>query len=273
MQFVCFFVFWFQCYETSEIQWWQIHGQIDSTRFLHKLIIILSITMASSPTNYNETNPLLGRHRTRLESGGDNGSDSYVRSPNPSESLYGLSRPKRRAACSAIVATEMFERLAFYGFTANMVLFLNGQPFMWLSYEAANTLLVFLGVTYMWSVIGGWIADTMLGRFKTILLSFIIYMCGAALLVLIGYGSTKEGNHMLKDMCGERRMIQESIPVLPGNVSHVSPALIWKPAERQHYCGRVIWPALLLIAVGTGLIISNLSPFGADQVIITNTVN
>ena len=225
--------------------------------------------MASSPTNDDQTNPLLGRHHTRLKSGGASGSDSYVRSsrsPNPSYRLYGLSRPKRIAACSAIAATEMFERLAFYGFTANMVLFLSGNSFMWLSYEAAHTLLVFIGVSCVWSVIGGWIADTMLGRFKTILLSLIIYICGAALLVLVGYGSATEGNHMLKDMCGERRMIQEWIPVLPGNVSHVSWVPVSKPAERQDYCGGIILLALLLIAIGTGSMRANLLPFGADQV-------
>ena len=218
-----------------------------------------------------ENKPLLShRGPTRLEAGDLDSHRTYT------DPLYGLSRPKRRAACTSIILTEMMERLAFYGFTANLVLFLNGDPIQWLSYEAANTLLIFLGVMYMWSVIGGWIADRFLGRFKTILISFLIYICGAALLIVVGYASKYPGKDydqpsaFIVGLCGERT---KDIPSLvtpepcPENTS--CPLVTIQPitfCPRQHYCGRVIMPGLLLIAIGTGAIRSTLSAFGADQV-------
>ncbi len=224
----------------------------------------------------DESKPLLAyRGHSRLETGDLDSNRTFTSDP-----LYGLSRPKRRAACTAIITTEMFERLAFYGLTANLVLFLNGDPFSWLAYEAANTLLIFLGITYMCSVLGGWIADTMLGRFKTILISFVIYICGAALLILVGYASWKDpvvhsndkNDSFITLLCGFKTAcpVTTDAPIGPVEMAEGVGANIGTTATpdcpRQHYCGKVILPALLLIAIGTGSIRSNLSPFGADQV-------
>eukprot|EP01038_Epipyxis_sp_PR26KG_P011667 gene11667-15622_t len=119
-----------------------------------------------------------------------------------------------------IIVTEFCERLAYYGFAGSLVLFFQTQ----LNYsnaEADVQYSAWSGVCYVTPLLGGYIADTYLGRYKSILVFCSIYLVGLVLVVL---GS------------------------IPGDVS---PALFF--------------PAIYIIAIGTGGIKPNVSTMGADQ--------
>ena len=88
-------------------------------------------------------------------------------------------------ACVAILLTVVFERIAFYGLVGNFVMFLNQWPLNWMSYNAVTALFVFTGLSYMTSLFGGWIADSCLGKFRAIVLFFIIYIAGYVCLPLL----------------------------------------------------------------------------------------
>lgn len=72
-----------------------------------------------------------------------------------------------------IIVTEFCERLAYYGFAGSLVLFFqtqlgfaNAQADVQYSYWA--------GACYVTPLLGGYIADTYLGRYKTILVCSLI---------------------------------------------------------------------------------------------------
>ena len=48
-------------------------------------------------------------------------------------------------------------------------------------------LLIFMGITYVSSLIGGWVADSFLGKFPIICISYVIYIAGYSLFPLISY--------------------------------------------------------------------------------------
>ena len=79
------------------------------------------------------------------------------------------------------------ERFAYYGIICNYVLFLNRFPLDWTSYNASALLLIFLGITYMSSLLGGWLADSFIGKYLTILISYIIYIIGYSIFPLVSY--------------------------------------------------------------------------------------
>lgn len=90
---------------------------------------------------------------------------------------------------SYIIATEFCERLAYYGFAGSLVLFFQTQ----LDYsneEAVNAFYLWNGAVYVTPLLGGYIADTYLGRYKTILVFAIIYLLGLGLFL---FGSIPGG--------------------------------------------------------------------------------
>jgi len=84
---------------------------------------------------------------------------------------------------SYIIVTEFCERLAYYGFAGSLVLFFQTI----LKYSNAESDIQYStwsGVCYVTPLIGGYIADTYIGRYKTILFFCIIYIFGLILLVI-----------------------------------------------------------------------------------------
>lgn len=167
---------------------------------------------------------------------------------------------KVKFAEGAILVTITLERLAFYSLAGNLVLFLNKYPYQWESFNSMYALLYFFGISYSMSFLGGLLADTLLGRFKTLLLSLLIYVIGYAFLPsLAGRLPSKATNtehEILPKICGRN-----------SNSTDMSLELVQQdksPFSEQ--CSGLIFGVLTLIAVGSGPFRSNIAPFGADQV-------
>ncbi|XP_057498792.1 protein NRT1/ PTR FAMILY 5.4-like [Actinidia eriantha] len=82
-----------------------------------------------------------------------------------------------------IIFVEMGERFAYYGVAGNLIMYLTtvlGQP----TATAAKNVNIWRGVSSIFPLFGAFVADSYLGRFKTILLSTIIYLMGLILLTL-----------------------------------------------------------------------------------------
>ncbi|XP_077995532.1 solute carrier family 15 member 4-like [Glandiceps talaboti] len=169
------------------------------------------------------------------------------------------SKSHRIAACTAVLFTEGLERIAFYGITANFVLFLNHEPFDWLAQSAASALFFLMGFAYVMSVLFGWIADTTLGRFKTIAFSFIVYMIGFAFLPVLGYASEQDNKNFLLKFCGE--LSRDWINIKGAKADDLP---TWTMFEE--YCSWAVLLGLFIISIGAGSVSANLAPFGADQV-------
>ena len=103
----------------------------------------------------------------------------------------------------------------------------------------ASFLFLIIGICYLIPVIGGWLADSYMSRFNVIYSSSLIYLVGTILLSAVSltddlYHSYFGGTHFLET----------------------------QTKARQVYFGI----ALFFLALGTGGIKANVSPFGADQV-------
>ncbi|GMI80359.1 hypothetical protein like AT3G54450 [Hibiscus trionum] len=82
-----------------------------------------------------------------------------------------------------VIFVEMAERFAFYGLAGNLITYLTnnlGEPMT----VAAKNVNTWVGVSSIFPLLGAFIADSYLGRFKTILASSLIYFLGMVLLSL-----------------------------------------------------------------------------------------
>ena len=156
-------------------------------------------------------------------------------------------------ACAAILIAVLFERLAYYGIVGNLVLFLNMDPLEWVSYNATSALFIFTGISYFAALIGGWIADAYLGKFKTLVLFFVLYIAGYSLFPALAKDAEKAAD------TSEMWCNFDS----NGN-SSVS------PEQRKHLhsegCSLMVFLALGVVGIANGVVRVNISPFGADQV-------
>lgn len=119
-----------------------------------------------------------------------------------------------------ILVTEFCERLAYFGFAGSLVLFFQTTMSM-TNQEADIQYSAWSGACYITPLLGGYLADTYFGRYKTIFLFCIIYLIGMILMV---FGC------------------------IPGNASPM-----------------IVFPAMYIIALGTGGIKPNVCTLGADQ--------
>ena len=69
--------------------------------------------------------------------------------------------------------TEMCERMAAFGIGLNLVTYLVSNLHLPVAFSA-NIVTNYLGTAYMVCLLGGYIADTWIGRFRTILLGAVL---------------------------------------------------------------------------------------------------
>lgn len=175
---------------------------------------------------------------------------------------------QRRIACAAILLTNMFERIAFYGIAGNLVLFLNESPYGWTAQNAVNALGVFTGVSYVMSLIGGWLADWKLGRFKAILVAFVIYLGGFLFMPFLApRGDDTQTNTSTPDFCTAPKTEDVTNATHPTSVPWQTISLLTKHVyPYEEACAWAVYLALCIIAIGVGIFKANVAPFGADQV-------
>jgi len=150
----------------------------------------------------------------------------------------------KRCSKAAVLITVALERLAFYSLSGNLVLFLNGTRYNWSSMEAANASFVFLGIACIFYFIGGITADVKCGRFKMIIIAFCVYIIGYSFFPVISN--------------------DDIINKLSNNKTHFQCSL--SNNDGHYVCPFFIYLALVVVAMGTGLLRANIAPFGADQV-------
>ena len=146
--------------------------------------------------------------------------------PSSSSSSSSSSSPLTRV-CPFILGNELCERLAYYGLCTNLVVYF--REVLELSTPEANTQVnIWAGTCYVTPILGAIVADSYLGRYKTIMLFSTIYLVGLLLLVATN-------------------VLCDKTSVNYGQVE-------W-----------MLFIALYTIALGTGGIKPNVSSFGADQ--------
>ncbi|XP_036151605.1 solute carrier family 15 member 3 [Myotis myotis] len=158
--------------------------------------------------------------------------------------------PGRRTAAGAVLLVQALERAAFFGVAGNLVLYLNAS-FHWAGEQASRAALVFLGASYLLAPVGGWLADVYLGRFRAIALSLLLYLVACGLLPAT---AVPDGR---RSFCGE----VPQAPITPACPAPGCP----RPAPAP-YCAPTLYVGLLLLALAASSVRSNLTSFGADQV-------
>uniref|UniRef100_A0A8C6E998 Solute carrier family 15 member 3 n=1 Tax=Moschus moschiferus TaxID=68415 RepID=A0A8C6E998_MOSMO len=156
-----------------------------------------------------------------------------------------------RAAAAAVLLVQMLERAAFFGVAGNLVLYLNSAELNWAGEQASRAALVFLGASYLLAPVGGWLADVYLGRYRAIALSLLLYLAASGLLAATAFPDGRSS------FCGEMRS------------AHLEPACPSPGCQYTSgatYCAPTLYGALLLLALAASSVRSNLTSFGADQV-------
>ncbi|KAK9822864.1 hypothetical protein WJX81_005939 [Elliptochloris bilobata] len=149
--------------------------------------------------------------------------------------------PKRRSTlltvCPFILGNEFCERLAYYGLSTNLIIYMT-RVMRYSPAFASAQLTLFEGTAYLTPILGAWLADAAWGRYKTILVFSIIYMVGLVVLCASAW--------------------------LPG----------WTPRpdddSAKWFQSGALFAALYIVALGTGGIKPNVSAFGADQLDVTD---
>ncbi|QCE15337.1 solute carrier family 15 [Vigna unguiculata] len=137
-------------------------------------------------------------------------------------------------ACVFILANQLFERFAYFGVGANLVIYMTSELHKDMV-SAVTSVNNWSGTAWMTPVLGAYIADSYLGRFWTITFALLIYATGMGLLVLT---TTLE---------------------------------CFKPTCRNEICKAsttqlaLFYVSIYTIALGSGILKPNLSTFGADQ--------
>lgn len=144
-------------------------------------------------------------------------------------------------ACSFVVVYEVFERMAYYGISSNLVLYLTTKLHQG-TVSSANNVTNWVGTIWMTPVVGAYIADAHLGRYRTFMVASVIYLIGMSLLTL-----TVSLPSLKPPRCG---------------AGTADPNCEQKASSLQL---GVFFLSLYILSVGTGGTKPNISTIGADQ--------
>ncbi|KAF3953374.1 hypothetical protein CMV_021174 [Castanea mollissima] len=86
-------------------------------------------------------------------------------------------------ACWFVVAYEVFERMAYYGISSNLVVYLTNKLHQG-TVTSSNNVTNWVGTIWITPILGAYIADAHLGRYWTFIIACIIYLSGMLLLTL-----------------------------------------------------------------------------------------
>ncbi|CAA2964560.1 NRT1 PTR FAMILY [Olea europaea subsp. europaea] len=137
-----------------------------------------------------------------------------------------------------ILGIEIVERLSTMGIAVNLVTYLGGTMHL-PSTTSANIVTDFMGTSFLLCLLGGFLADSFLGRYNTIAIFTIIQTLGTGTLAL----ATKLPN----------------LRPPPCSPHHAS------CKQANGFQMGILYLALYLIALGTGGLKSSVSGFGTDQ--------
>ncbi|XP_006662041.1 protein NRT1/ PTR FAMILY 6.3-like [Oryza brachyantha] len=156
-------------------------------------------------------------------------------------------RPAGRAAtggwgCAAmILGAELFERMTTLGIAVNLVPYMTGTMHLG-NAAAANTVTNFIGTSFMLCLLGGFIADTYLGRYLTIAVFAAVQATGVMILTI-----STAAPGLRPPACSDPK--GESADCVVANGTQLG----------------VLYLGLYLTALGTGGLKSSVSGFGSDQ--------
>ncbi|KAK2453898.1 protein NRT1/ PTR FAMILY 5.2 [Trifolium repens] len=142
-------------------------------------------------------------------------------------------------ACSFLVVYGVFERMAYYGISSNLFVYLTKKLHQG-TVTSSNNVTNWIGTIFITPILGAYIADAHLGRYWTFVISALIYLLGMFLLTL-----------------------SVSLPILKPPECHQT--YITKCKEASTHQLVVFYAALYILAVGTGGTKPNISTIGADQ--------
>ncbi|KAM0880564.1 hypothetical protein ACQ4PT_033510 [Festuca glaucescens] len=181
-------------------------------------------------------------------------------------------RPASRATtggwgCAAmILGAELFERMTTLGIAVNLAPYMTGTMHLG-SAAAANTVTNFIGTSFMLCLLGGFIADSYLGRYLTIAV-FTAVQSTVSSLVLAPpiYPSEIYIKHRNRSMQGVVVLTVSTVasglrPAPCADVTGQSPDCV--PADGKQL--GMLYLGLYMTALGTGGLKSSVSGFGSDQ--------
>ncbi|CAK9180194.1 unnamed protein product [Ilex paraguariensis] len=150
-------------------------------------------------------------------------------------------------ACSFVVVYEVFERMAYYGISSNLVIYLTKKLHQG-TVKSSNNVTNWVGTVWVTPLLGAYVADAHLGRYWTFVIASAIYL--AVYLIYYTHGMSV-------------LTLAVSVPGLKAprcvdqNVENCKKASTLQLA--------VFYGALYTLAVGTGGTKPNISTIGADQ--------
>ncbi|CAN1144962.1 Protein NRT1/ PTR FAMILY 5.3 [Linum perenne] len=83
-------------------------------------------------------------------------------------------------ACSFVVVYEVFERMAYYGISTNLVIYLTKKLHQG-TVKSSNNVTNWVGTIWMTPILGAYVADAHLGRYWTFVSASVIYLSSACL--------------------------------------------------------------------------------------------